>query len=148
MDGGRLKEYKVCISGGMDCVIVFPQMIEALVTKVRDSKEKEFVVNIEDIMTESMSEYLLNVINTNRHFHKKFQFRTIVEDPISKTGLYHILKKQLEDMRMEEGKCFEKIELVEMMSGEHGFEVEGTSLFIWVCKASDSEKVVIKYYFT
>lgn len=151
-----MKEYKIKINGGDDFVIVFPSVAASLIAKARENGVKEFVVGIEDIMPERMREYLLRVINTNRYTSSQFRFSQILEDPITKEGLYRILQEQLVDMEMDGELCFQKIELIEMMSGESGLEMEGTKPFIWACRDSASsflytledgsqEKLVIEF---
>lgn len=99
-------------------------MAASLIAKARENGVKEFVVGIEDIMPERMREYLLRVINTNRYTSSQFRFSQILEDLITKEGLYRILQEQLVDMEMDGELCFQKIELIEMMSGESGLEME------------------------
>ena len=61
-----MKEYKIRINGGADFVVVFPEVISSLISKIRDNGNEELVVGIEEVMPEQMTEYLLRVLNTNR----------------------------------------------------------------------------------
>ncbi len=129
-----MKEYIIHIDGEFDFVIIFPHVISSLISKIRAYEEREIVVSIGEIMPERMIEYLLKVINTNRFSHSQFRFRQILEDPVSKEGLYQVLKEQLENMDIDDTKCFDKVELLEMFTGDSGLEVACTIPFFWACK--------------
>ena len=45
-----MKEYRIRINGGMDFVVVFPEVIASLISKIRDHEEEELVVGIEEVM--------------------------------------------------------------------------------------------------
>ena len=107
-----MKEYRIRINGGMDFVVVFPEVIASLISKIRDHEEEELVVGIEEVMPKQMAEYLLRVLNTNRFTDRQFRFRQILEDPITKEGLYQVLGEQLRSMDIDDEKCFDKMELI------------------------------------
>jgi len=86
------------VNGGADFVVVFPEVISSLISKIRDNGNEELVVGIEEVMPEQMTEYLLRVLNTNRFTNSQFRFRQILEDPITKEGLYQVLGEQLRGM--------------------------------------------------
>ena len=136
-----MKEYRIRINGGMDFVVVFPEVIASLISKIRDHEEEELVVGIEEVMPKQMAEYLLRVLNTNRFADRQFRFRQILEDPITKEGLYQVLGEQLRSMDIDDEKCFDKMELIEMLSGDFGLEIVCTPLFMWACK--DKEAVFL-----
>lgn len=151
-----MKEYKIRINGGADFVVVFPEVISSLISKIRDNGNEELVVGIEEVMPEQMTEYLLRALNTNRFTNSQFRFRQILEDPITKEGLYRVLGEQLQSMDIDERKCFDKVELVEMLSGDSGLEIECTIPFLWACKDTaavflytfpdgEKEKIRIEY---
>ena len=129
-----MKEYKIRINGGADFVVVFPEVIRSLISKIRDNGNEELVVGIEEVMPEQMTEYLLRVLNTNRFTNSQFRFRQILEDPITKEGLYQVLGEQLRGMDIDERKCFYKVELIEMLTGDSGLEIECTIPFLLACK--------------
>ena len=129
-----MKEYKIRINGGADFVVVFPEVISSLISKIRDNGNEELVVGIEEVMPEQMTEYLLRVLNTNRFTNSQFRFRQILEDPITKEGLYQVLGEQLRGMDIDERKCFYKVELIEMLTGDSGLEIECTIPFLLACK--------------
>ena len=133
-DNEAVKEYRIRINGGMDFVVVFPEVIGSLISKIRDHEGEELVVVIEEVMPKQMAEYLLRVLNTNRFADRQFRFRQILEDPITKEGLYQVLGEQLRSMDIDDEKCFDKVELVEMLTGDSGFEIECTIPFLWACK--------------
>lgn len=129
-----MKKYKICINGGADFVVVFPEVISSLISKIRDNGNEELVVGIEEVMPEQMTEYLLRVLNTNRFTNSQFRFRQILEDPITKEGLYQVLGEQLRGLDIDERKCFYKVELIEMLTGDSGLEIECTIPFLLACK--------------
>ena len=83
-DNEAVKEYRIRINGGMDFVVVFPEVIASLISKIRDHEEEELVVGIEEVMPKQMAEYLLRVLNTNRFTDRQFRFRQILE-------IYHLI---------------------------------------------------------
>lgn len=86
------KEYKIRINSGIDFVIVFPEVIGFLISKIRDNEDEELVVGIDEVMTEQMTAYLLRVLNTNRFTNSQFRFRQILENPITKMDCIRFLK--------------------------------------------------------
>ena len=44
-------------------------------------------------------------------------------------------------MDIDDEKCFDKMELIEMLSGDFGLEIVCTPLFMWACK--DTEAVFL-----
>lgn len=51
---------------GMIFIIISPQTISLLISKIRNSPDKELAVKVEDIMPADFARYLVNVINSNR----------------------------------------------------------------------------------
>ena len=150
------KEYKIRINSGIDFVIVFPEVIGFLISKIRGNENEELVVGIDEVMTERMTAYLLRILNTNRFTNSQFRFRQILENPITKDGLYQVLEEQLQSMDIDDGKCFDKVELIEMLTGDSGLEIECTTPFLWACKDTaavflytfpdgEKKKILIEY---
>ena len=86
-----MKEYKLKINGEIDFIIISPQVFSSLISQIHSSPECEVAVNIEDIMPPGFTDYLLRVINVNRFTNERFRYRYILENPITKKGLYEIL---------------------------------------------------------
>lgn len=129
-----MKEYKIHIDGGFDFVIVSPRMIGSLISEIRDCGERELRVGIGDIMPKEMETYLLNVMNANRFTSRQFRFRQILEDPITKAGLYQVIEEQLRLMDVDDAACFDKVELFELHAGDLGLALVCTIPFLWACK--------------
>lgn len=151
-----MKEYKIFINGGCDFVVIFPDVIGSLISKIHCHEQQELVIGIEEVMPRQMTEYLLRIINTNRFTDSHFRFCQILDDPVSKEGLYQVMGEQLRSMDIDDMKCFGKVELHEMITGSAGFEVECTLPFLWACKDTTAsfyytfsdgrrEKIIIKY---
>ena len=90
-----MKEYKLKINGEIDFIIISPQVLSSLISQIHNSPEREVAVNIEDIMPPGFTDYLLRVINVNRFTNERFRYHYILENPVTKKGLYEILKQQL-----------------------------------------------------
>lgn len=131
-----MKEYKLKINGGYDFVVIAPQTLSSLISKIHDSPEAELCVRVEDIMPADFAKYLVNVINSNRQTNIHFRYSQIVEDPITKRELYQLMQEQLELMDMNNESCFEAICLIDTLNGEAGFDVACTDPFFWACKDS------------
>lgn len=129
-----MKEYKLKINGGYDFIIVSPQTISLLISKIHDSLDKELSVTVEDIMPADFAKYLMNVINSNRQSSIHFRYSQIVADPITKRELYRLMQEQLNLMDMDRTLCFESIKLVDTLAGEAGFDIDCTEPFFWACK--------------
>lgn len=131
-----MKEYKLKINGGYDFVVIAPQTLSSLISKIHDSPEAELCVRIEDIMPSDFAKYLVNVINSNREASICFRYRQIVADPITKRELYRLMQEQLDMMDINSEKCFDTIRLIDTLNGEAGFNVVCTEPFFWACKDS------------
>lgn len=112
-----MREYKLEISGGEDFVIITPQMLSALIFRIHKLCRQKLVVAVKDIVPADMEEYLGRMINTNRHAAPCFHYCQISEDPITKRGLYRILRQQLEGLEMERRACFQSIVLADTIKG-------------------------------
>lgn len=131
-----MKEYKLKINGRYDFVVIAPQTLSSLISKIHDSSEAELSVRAEDIMPADFAKYLVNVINSNRQTNIHFRYSQIVEDPITKRELYQLMQEQLELMDINSEKCFDTIRLIDTLNGEAGFDVACTEPFFWACKDS------------
>ncbi len=90
-----MKEYTLIIKGEMDFIILSPQVLSSLITQIHNSPERKVVVSIESIMPPKFTDYLLRVINSNRFSNERFRYRYILENPVTKKGMYEILRQQL-----------------------------------------------------
>lgn len=90
-----MKEYTLIIKGKMDFIIIAPQVLSFLIAQIYNSQERKVVVGIESIMPPKFTGYLLRVINRNRFSNERFRYRDILENPVTKKGLYEILRQQL-----------------------------------------------------
>lgn len=131
-----MQECKLIIDGGEDFVIVTPQMLSALISRIRELPGRELVVAVREILPQGLEEYMEKVINTNRCTASCFQYSYILEDLITKRELYRILRQQLEALEMNQTTCFQRIVLADTISGEAGFDIACTEPFFWACKDS------------
>lgn len=131
-----MQEYMLKIDGREDFVIITPQMLSNLISRIRDLPERELVVAVREIIPGGLEEYLEKVINTNRYTAPCFRYSHILEDPITKKGLHRILRQQLEVMEMDRTACFQSIVLADTINGEAEFDIACTEPFFWACKDS------------
>lgn len=101
-----MKEYKLKINGEIDFIIISPQVLSSVITQIHNSPKCEVAVNIEDIMPPGFTEYLLRVINSNRFTNERFRYRYILENPVTRKGLYEILRQQLSNADIEKSPVF------------------------------------------
>ena len=101
-----MKEYRLKINGEIDFIIISPQVLSSLISQIHNSLECEVAVNIEDIMPPGFTDYLLRVINTNRFTNKQFRYHYILENLVTKKGLYEILRQQLSNTDIEKSPLF------------------------------------------
>ena len=117
-----MKEYKLKINGEIDFIIISPQVLSSLISQIHNSPEREVAVNIEDIMPPGFTDYLLRVINTNRFTNERFRYHSILENPVTKKGLYEILRQQLSNADIEKSPCFQTIRLTDTFLHRRGYE--------------------------
>lgn len=108
-----MKEYTLIIKGEMDFIILSPQVLSSLITQIHNSPERKVVVSIESIMPPKFTDYLLRVINSNRFSNERFRYRYILENPVTKKGMYEILRQQLSRTNTERFPCFQTIQLTD-----------------------------------
>lgn len=138
-----MKEYRLKIDGGYDFIIISPQTISLLISKIHNSPDKELAIKVEDIMPADFARYLVDVINSNRQSSISFRYSQIIADPIIKWELYQLMQEQLSLMNMDKMVCFERIKLVDKTIGKAGFDMECSEPFFWACKDS-----VAKFVYT
>ena len=129
-----MKEYKLKINGEIDFIIISPQVLSSLISQIHSSPEREVAVNIEDIMPPGFTDYLLRVINVNRFTNERFRYRYILENPITKKGLYEILRQQLSNADIEKSHCFQTIRLTDTFRGNVELDMECNEPFFWAWK--------------
>lgn len=129
-----MKEYKLKINGEIDFIIISPQVLSSLIFQIHNSPKCEVAVNIEDIMPSGFTDYLLRVININRFTNKRFRYRHILENPVTKKGLYEILRQQFSNMDIEHSSCFKTIRLTDTFRGDVELDMECNEPFFWACK--------------
>lgn len=124
-----MKEYKLKINGEIDFIIISPQVLSSLISQIHNSPEREVAVNIEDIMPPGFTDYLLRVINVNRFTNERFRYYYILENPVTKKGLYEILKQQLSNADIEKSPCFQTIRLTDTFRGMWNWIWSATNRF-------------------
>lgn len=129
-----MKEYKLKINGEIDFIIISPQVLSSLISQIHSSSEREVAVNIEDIMPPGFTDYLLRVINVNRFTNERFRYHYILENPVTKKGLYEILRQQLSNADIEISPCFQTIRLTDTFWGDVELDMECNEPFFWACK--------------
>lgn len=129
-----MKEYKLKINGEIDFIIISPQVLSSLISQIHNSPEREVAVNIEDIMPPGFTDYLLRVINVNRFTNERFRYHYILENPVTKKGLYEILQQQLSNADIEKSPCFQTIRLTDTFRGDVELDMECNEPFFWACK--------------
>ena len=119
-----MKEYRLKINGEIDFIIISPQVLSSLISQIHSSPEREVAVNIEDIMPPGFTDYLLRVININRFTNERFRYHYILENPVTKKGLYEILRQQLSNADIEKSPCFQSIRLTDTFRGDVELDME------------------------
>jgi len=132
--GPEMKEYTLIIKEEMDFIILSPQVLSSLITQIHNSPERKVVVSIESIMPPTFTDYLLRVINSNRFSNERFRYRYILENPVTKKGLYEILRQQLSNTDIEKSLCFQTIRLTDTFRGDVELDMECNKPFFWACK--------------
>jgi len=144
------------IEGGKDFVIITPQMLSALICQIRIHTVQCFTVPVEEIMPGRLEQYLEKLINTNRYAAPCFRYSDIMEEPITKDGLYRIVGSQLEVLKMDRTACFHSVVPVDATDGEAALDIACTEPFFLACKditmrfayiGQSGERKIINRYF-
>ena len=61
-------------------------------------------------------------------------YHYILENPVTKKGLYEILKQQLSNADIEKSPCFQTIRLTDTFRGDVELDMECNEPFFWACK--------------
>ena len=85
-------------------------------------------------MPPEFTDYLLRVINTNRFTNKRIRYHYILENLVTKKGLYEILRQQLSNTGIEKSTCFQTIRLTDTFRGDVELDMECNEPFFWACK--------------
>ena len=96
-------------------------------------------IPVESIMPPGYTQYLLNVINSNRD-HKLFNFFSTTEEPLQKEHIYKIIEHQMRNLKIESEECFKKIvfhmddsEDIAEKCPRDGFQYQQRDSFIGFC---------------
>ncbi len=134
-----MKEYKINILGVEDFVIISPKVVGMLLQKIRESENTSFEIPVESIMPPGYTQYLINVLNSNRG-KKQFKFYQIKEKQISSEHIYQIMEYQMKNLKVETRDCFEKVILQDMELGKNKeYSIETEDLFFCICKNENSK---------
>lgn len=134
-----MKEYKINILGVEDFVIISPKVVGMLLQKIRESENTSFEIPVESIMPPGYTQYLVNVLNSNRG-KKQFKFRQIKEKQICSEQIYQIMEYQMKNLKVETMDCFEKVVLKDRETGEkREYSIEAKDLFFFICKNENSK---------
>ena len=140
------REYKLKINGEIDFIVISPKVLSSLIAQIRSGSEREVVVSIDDIMPWGFADYLLRVINSNRFTNERFRYRYILENPVTRKGLYEILRQQLSNADIEKSPCFQNIRLTDTFRGDAGLDMECNELFFWACKDTTAKFIYMFPY--
>lgn len=132
-----MKEYRLKFVGLKDLIIISPKVLESFIPHIYYSKSKELVVNIEEFMPKSYSDYLMEIINTNREI-SEFKYQNIRADVLVRKHIYQILQYQLQSLTIDTDKCFYNVCLLEQKKDSAGLDIECNEPFYWACKDSES----------
>lgn len=139
-----MKEYKINILGVEDFVIISPKVVGMLLQKIRESENTSFEIPVESIMPPGYTQYLINVLNSNRG-KKQFKFYQIKEKQISSEHIYQIMEYQMKNLKVETRDCFEKVILQDMELGKNKeYSIETEDLFFCICK-NENSKLTYQY---
>ncbi len=91
-------EYTIRMIGEYDILVLSPQMIAQLIENIKTSDSKELVISAGEILPQEYAEYLAHVMETNLDIHQE-------------NGVYKIIAEQMDKLKINEQKCFDKVEL-------------------------------------
>lgn len=90
-------EYTIRIIGEYDILVLSPQMIAQLIENIKTSDSKELVISAGEILPQEYAEYLAHVMETNMDIHQE-------------NGVYKIIAEQIDKLKINKQKCFDKVE--------------------------------------
>lgn len=138
-----MTEYKLSIIGVEDFIIISPMVLGMLMQKVKESPDMNMEIPVESIMPPGFTQYLVNVLNSNRE-NEKFQFKQILDDPLEKEHIYKIIEYQMKGLQIEKAECFERFTLiVEDSNDRYNYGIETDNSFFCICKDEKSKFVYV-----
>ena len=93
-----MKEYRLKITGVEEFIIISPKVLGLLLKKIHGMENHTIEIPVESIMPPGYTQYLLNVINSNRS-HKFFNFFSTTEEPLQKEHIYKIIEHQMRNLK-------------------------------------------------
>lgn len=140
-----MDEFKLKIKEENNFIIVMPQTLALLISKIYYSLNPNFTICVDEILPEDLVRYVVNVINGNRFTNKRFYFKEFsLKHPITKREYYQLVLEQLKQMEMEQTFCFEEILLSISVRDGYKFEIECEEHFFRACKDINA-KFVFSY---
>ena len=138
-----MKEYRLKITDVEEFIIISPKVLALLLKKIHGMENHTIEIPVESIMPPGYTQYLLNVINSNRS-HKLFNFFSTTEEPLQKEHIYKIIEHQMRNLKIESEECFKKIVLHVGDSEDIAeYEIETMDFFFCLCKNENSRFVYI-----
>lgn len=134
-----MKAYRLRITGIEDFVIISPRVLGMILQKISDSESRTLEIPVESIMPPGYTQYLVNVLNSNRE-NKLFKFSQIKDDRIMAKHVYQIMEYQMQRLKIESEDCFQKIILCAGNTEQTmEYEVEAKDSFFCICKNENSK---------
>lgn len=114
-----------------------------LIRKISESTSCVLEVPAESIMPPGFTQYLVNMLNSNRD-NWLFRYDQIKEDPVRSEHIYQIMQCQMQQLQIGSEDCFRKIILCTSRCGEAvRYEVETKDSFFWICKNECSRFIYV-----
>ena len=98
------EEYKICITGDYDILVLSPEMIALLIKRVKNSNTREVVIPAEEILPQGYAEYLIRVLGAN--MGSKQPDADLKE-------VTKLIAEQVKKLSVNQQKCFSRVSLSE-----------------------------------
>lgn len=132
-----MRDYRIRITGEYDVLVVSPRMLERLIARIRQSDSRELVIPAEEILPPGYADYLARVLEANGEQN----------DEKSGQSVYDVLAGQIENLKVEEDLCFDRVEAEfpgKIPGAGPQFDVEAREQFFLFTKQKNT---VFRYVF-
>lgn len=101
-----MKLHHLYLSVRDEALVVAPERLAMVMQRLRTCPWPFIVVPKAMLLPENLENYLLAVINMNRHTSSTFAFPMIDEEPFTRKGLWRLVRSQLACIEMDDHRCF------------------------------------------
>lgn len=99
-----IREYEIEIMGGYELLVLSPEMITILTEKVKQSDDRDVVMQAEEVLSQGYAQFLACVLSANMEN---------VQPSMNLREVYRVTAEQIKKLSINKQLCFEKVRFYE-----------------------------------